>query len=120
MAPPLICLQCRTPSALTARRQIGYAQLMKYIAHGSGGPPAVMQLAEGPKPTLQSGQVLVEVHYAGVNRPDVAQRLGRYPPPPDASPILGLEVAGRVVEKSADVSTLKVGDEVSTLTTSGA
>jgi putative PIG3 family NAD(P)H quinone oxidoreductase len=93
---------------------------MKYIAHGSGGPPSVMQLAEGPKPALQSGQVLIEVHFAGVNRPDVAQRLGRYPPPPDASPILGLEVSGRVVEVGAEVATLKVGDEVCALTPGGA
>lgn len=92
---------------------------MKYIAHGSGGAPQVMQWVEGPKPTLQAGQVLIEVHYAGVNRPDVAQRLGRYPPPPDASPILGLEVAGRVVEVANDVTTRKVGDEVCALTHGG-
>jgi len=93
---------------------------MKYIAHGAGGPPTVMQLVDGPKPTLQPGQVLIEVHYAGVNRPDVAQRLGRYPPPPDASPILGLEVSGRVAEAASDVTTLRVGDEVCALTPGGA
>jgi NADPH2:quinone reductase len=92
---------------------------MKHISHGSGGAPDVMQLVEGPKPTLQAGQVLIEVHYAGVNRPDVAQRLGRYPPPPDASPILGLEVAGRVVEVASDVTTWKLGDEVCALTHGG-
>jgi NADPH:quinone reductase len=92
---------------------------MKYIDHGSGGAPDVMRFVEGPKPTLQAGQVLIEVHYAGVNRPDVAQRLGRYPPPPDASPILGLEVAGRVVEVTDDAAVWKVGDEVCALTHGG-
>jgi NADPH2:quinone reductase len=92
---------------------------MKHISHGSGGAPDVMQLVEGPKPTIQAGQVLIEVHFAGVNRPDVAQRLGRYPPPPDASPLLGLEVAGRIVEVAADVSSWKVGDEICALTHGG-
>lgn len=92
---------------------------MKHISHGSGGAPDVMQWVEGPKPSLQAGQVLIEVHYAGVNRPDVAQRLGRYPPPPDASPIIGLEVAGRIAEAASDVATWKVGDEVCALTHGG-
>jgi len=92
---------------------------MKHITHGSGGAPDVMQWVEGSKPTLQAGQVLIEVHYAGVNRPDVAQRLGRYPPPPDASPVIGLEVAGRIVEVAHDVTTWKLGDEVCALTHGG-
>jgi len=92
---------------------------MKHISHGSGGAPDVMQWVEGPKPSLQAGQVLIEVHYAGVNRPDVAQRLGRYPPPPDASPIIGLEVAGRIAEAASDVATWKVGDEVCALAHGG-
>ena len=77
---------------------------MRYIDHGKGGPPDVMQVAEGRKPTLKAGEVLIEVQYAGVNRPDVLQRSGSYPPPPGASPILGLEVAGRVVESAPDVT----------------
>jgi putative PIG3 family NAD(P)H quinone oxidoreductase len=93
---------------------------MKHITHGSGGAPEVMQWVEGSTPTLQSGQVLLEVHYAGVNRPDVAQRLGRYPPPPDASPLLGLEAAGRIAAVASDVTTWKVGDEVCALTPGGA
>ena len=93
---------------------------MKHITHGSGGAPEVMQWVEGPKPTLQQGQVLIEVHYAGVNRPDVAQRLGRYPPPPDASPLLGLEAAGRIAAVASDVTAWKIGDEVCALTPGGA
>jgi len=92
---------------------------MQFIAHGLGGAPDVMHLSEGPRPLLQPGQILIEVHYAGVNRPDVAQRMGRYPPPSDASPILGLEVAGRVVEVASDVTMWQVGDEVCALTAGG-
>jgi NADPH2:quinone reductase len=92
---------------------------MRVIDHGSGGPPEVLCVAERPRPSPSAGQVLIEVAYAGVNRPDVAQRMGRYPPPPDASPILGLEVAGRVVEVASDVTSLRVGDDVCALTHGG-
>ena len=66
---------------------------MRYIDHGQGGPASAMKLVEGPKPIPRPGEVLIEVQYAGVNRPDVLQRSGAYPPPPGASPVLGLEVA---------------------------
>ncbi len=92
---------------------------MRYIDHGQGGPASVMKLAEGPKPALKPGEVLIEVHYAGVNRPDIMQRSGSYPPPPGASPILGLEVAGRIVETAADVTQWKAGDLVCALTPGG-
>ena len=92
---------------------------MRYIDHGQGGPASVMELAEGPKPTLKPGEVLIEVHYAGVNRPDIMQRSGSYPPPPGASPILGLEVAGRIAETAPDVTQWKVGDVVCALTPGG-
>ena len=92
---------------------------MRYIDHGAGGPADVLRIAEGPRPTLRAGELLVEVHYAGVNRPDVAQRAGSYPPPPGASPVLGLEVAGRVVEVAPDVTAPRVGDLVCALTPGG-
>ena len=92
---------------------------MQYIEHGNGGDAAVMHLAEGPAPALRSGEVLIEVHYAGVNRPDVLQRAGSYPPPEGASKILGLEVAGVIVEKADDVTQWKVGDRVCALTPGG-
>lgn len=92
---------------------------MRYIDHGSGGPPELMRLTEGIRPTPSAGQVLIEVHYAGVNRPDVAQRLGKYPPPTDASPLLGLEVAGRIIEIAHGVTDWQVGDEVCALTHGG-
>src|SRR5258705_13172785 len=92
---------------------------MKYIDHGAGGAPEAMRLAETSQPSPRAGQVLIEVEYAGVNRPDVVQRLGRYPPPADASPILGLEVAGRVVDVASGVTAWKVGDRVCALTHGG-
>lgn len=92
---------------------------MRYIDHGSGGSPSVMKLAEGPQPTLKAGEVLIEVQYAGVNRPDVLQRSGSYPPPPGASTVLGLEVAGRIVGIAPDVTHWKAGDVVCALTPGG-
>ncbi len=92
---------------------------MRYIDHGQGGPASVMKLAEGPKPALKAGEVLIEVHYAGVNRPDIMQRSGHYPPPPGASPILGLEVAGRIVETAPDVTQWRTGELVCALTPGG-
>ena len=92
---------------------------MRYIEHGQGGPTSVMKLAEGPKPALKAGEVLIEVEYAGVNRPDVLQRSGSYPPPPGASPILGLEVAGKIVEVATDAAPWRIGDRVCALTPGG-
>ncbi len=92
---------------------------MKFIDHGTGGAPDCMQVKDGPLPQLKAGEVLIEVAYAGVNRPDVAQRSGSYPPPPGASPYMGLEVAGKVVAKSADVTQWNIGDSVCALTPGG-
>ncbi len=92
---------------------------MKFIDHGAGGPASVLMLAEGAKPVLKSGEVLIEVQYAGVNRPDILQRSGKYPPPPGASPVLGLEVAGEIVEVAPDVTQWKPGDVVCALTPGG-
>lgn len=92
---------------------------MLYIDHGKGGPADVLKPAEEPMPELQAGEVVVEVHYAGVNRPDVLQRSGSYPPPPGASPILGLEVAGRICAVAPDVTQWKIGDFVCALTPGG-
>ena len=62
---------------------------MKYISSAQAGPPEVLQIAEGPVPPVGPGEVLIRVEAAGVNRPDVLQRAGQYPPPPGASPVLG-------------------------------
>jgi NADPH2:quinone reductase len=92
---------------------------MQFIQHGNGGDADVMHLATGDLPGLRQGEVLIEVHYAGVNRPDVLQRAGSYPPPPDASPILGLEVAGIIIGKAPDVTRWQIGDRVCALTPGG-
>lgn len=94
-------------------------QTMSYVhANGAGGPE-VLGLATGPVPTPKPDEVLIRVQAAGVNRPDVAQRQGSYPPPPGASPILGLEVAGEVAAVGEQVTTLAVGDKVCALTNGG-
>ena len=92
---------------------------MRSIAVTQPGPPEAMQVAQGAVPQPRADEVLIEVAYAGVNRPDCAQRAGTYPPPPDASPILGLEVAGRVVARGGGVTAWNVGEEVCALTPGG-
>jgi putative PIG3 family NAD(P)H quinone oxidoreductase len=92
---------------------------MRYIEHGADGSVDSMRLVEGARPEPEAGEILIEVHYAGVNGPDVAQRQGRYPPPPGASPILGLEVAGRVAGAGEGVVEWRVGDMVTALVPGG-
>ncbi len=94
-------------------------QSMTYIAHGAGGAPEVMVPATGPVPVPRDDEVLIRVLAAGVNRPDVAQRKGEYPPPPGASPYLGLEVAGEVAAVGAQASGWKLGDKVCALVNGG-
>ncbi len=85
---------------------------MKYIDHGRGGDADVLQLAERDMPEVGAGEVLIRVAYAGVNRPDVLQRVGSYPPPRGASPWLGLEVSGVVAAVGQGVPEWKKGDRV--------
>ncbi|WP_237058905.1 NAD(P)H-quinone oxidoreductase [Microbulbifer sediminum] len=92
---------------------------MRYIDLPETGDPDVMQLAQGARPEPGEGEVLIRVAAAGVNRPDVAQRQGLYPPPPGASPVLGLEVAGEVVAVGSGVSRWQPGDRVCALTNGG-
>ena len=91
---------------------------MRYVAHESGGPET-MHVATGPLPTPQPGELLIRVEAAGVNRPDVAQRQGAYPPPPGASPVLGLEVAGEVAALGEGAQGWSVGDKVCALANGG-
>ena len=92
---------------------------MRHVAVDEPGPPRVMRVREGAVPEPRADEVLIDVAYAGVNRPDCAQRAGTYPPPPDASPVLGLEVAGRIVARGGNVTALGVGDVVCALTPGG-
>ncbi|TMG86772.1 MAG: NAD(P)H-quinone oxidoreductase [Betaproteobacteria bacterium] len=92
---------------------------MRYVKAREPGPPEVLSLDTTSTPSPKAGEVLIEVSYAGVNRPDCIQRAGLYPPPPDASPIIGLEVSGRVVALGDGVSEWRVGDFVCALTPGG-
>ncbi|HEV2547030.1 MAG TPA: NAD(P)H-quinone oxidoreductase [Stellaceae bacterium] len=83
------------------------------------GGPEVLKPASRPLPLPGAGEVLIQVAAAGVNRPDVMQRQGSYPPPPGASDIPGLEVAGTVVAVGLGVNHIKVGDAVCALVTGG-
>jgi len=93
---------------------------MKAIIITHPGGPEVLQLTERPKPSFGPGEVLVKVMAAGINRPDVYQRKGNYPPPAGApQDIPGLEIAGTVAEVGANVSRWKVGDKVCALVIGG-
>jgi NADPH2:quinone reductase len=92
---------------------------MRYVAAREPGPPDVLRLAETSVPLLGADEVLIQVAFAGVNRPDCLQRAGAYPPPADASPIIGLEVAGTIVATGENVRTWSVGDGVCALTPGG-
>ncbi|MEE8500570.1 MAG: NAD(P)H-quinone oxidoreductase [Kiloniellales bacterium] len=83
------------------------------------GGPEVLVPGTRPVPEPSAGEVLVKVAAAGVNRPDVLQRRGDYPPPPGASDIPGLEIAGTVVALGPEVSELALGDRVTALVTGG-
>lgn len=83
------------------------------------GAPDVLQLGQRPLPPIKADEVLIAVAAAGVNRPDIIQRQGGYPPPPGASDIPGLEVAGTIVALGEGVSGLAMGQEVCALVTGG-
>ena len=88
------------------------------VASGPGGPE-VMSLGRVAVPQPRPGEVLIRVMAAGVNRPDVLQRLGRYNVPPDASPLMGLEVAGEVVAVGEGVTRWQAGERVCALCNGG-
>src|SRR5450432_4521680 len=83
------------------------------------GPPEVLVWTELPDPKPATGEVLIAVRASGVNRADLLQRAGHYPPPPGASPVLGLECAGRIVAVGPAVEGWRIGDEVCALLAGG-
>lgn len=92
---------------------------MRGIAITEPGDADVLQIADVDAPTAGPGQVVVDMVAAGVNRADVMQRLGHYPPPKGASPLPGLEVSGTIREVGPDVEGWSVGDEVCALVDGG-
>ena len=92
---------------------------MNYIEIPTPGDPDVLRMVAGPRPEPGPGQVLIRVAAAGVNRPDLMQRQGKYPPPPGASLIPGLEVAGEVIAVGAGASQPGIGQPVCALLTGG-
>jgi len=94
------------------------ATMQAVVIAGAGGPD-VLCIGQRPVPRPAAAEVLVKVAYAGVNRPDVLQRLGKYPPPPGASDIPGLEISGRVVAVGEEADETLLGREVCALVTGG-
>ena len=93
--------------------------LMTVVEITTPGSPAVLRPVQRPVPALKSAEVLIKVVAAGVNRPDVLQRQGHYPPPPGVTDIPGLEVAGEVVAAAPGVIEPRVGDMVCALVAGG-
>ena len=95
-------------------------ETMRAIDPESPGGPDVLTLVERPVPKPGEGEVLVKVAAAGVNRPEVMQRKGQYPPPPGASSMLGMEFSGEIVALGAGVADEMLGQQVCALVTAGA
>jgi len=92
---------------------------MTAIGIKAAGGPDMLTAEQRPVPTPSAGEILVKIAAAGVNRPDVMQRMGLYPPPPGAPDIPGLEVTGEVVALGTDVRRWKLGDKVMALVSGG-
>jgi len=96
----------------------GLPENMRFVGLTGPGGPEVLEIRTMPTPVPGAHEVVIKVAAAGINRPDISQRQGKYPPPPGASPILGLEVAGVVAAAGKDAM-LKVGDAVCALVPGG-
>lgn len=92
---------------------------MRAIEITKPGGPEVLSLAERPTPTPRAHEVLIKIAAAGVNRPEVLQRLGLYPPPPGATDIPGLECAGEIIGLGSDTNGFAIGDKVCALLPGG-
>jgi NADPH2:quinone reductase len=92
---------------------------MRYVETAGAGGPEVLKMATGAVPAPRHGEVLIRVEAAGVNRVDIQQRLGSYAPPPGATAILGMEVAGEVVQRGEGATRYALGERVCALVNSG-
>ena len=92
---------------------------MKVVEIKKHGGPEVLYIGSRPIPKPNKKEVLIKVKAAGINRPDILQREGAYPPPKDASDILGLEISGKVIELGKNTKNIKIGDKVCALVSGG-
>ena len=93
---------------------------MKAILHREFGGPEVLGVSNNVEmPKIEKDEVLIKVHAAGINRPDILQRSGGYPPPPGASKILGLEVSGEIVDVGEDINKNLLNTKVCALVPGG-
>ena len=104
---------------MTQPQSTAQPRSMRFVDRSGDGGPEVMRLAEAAVPTPGRGQALIRVMAAGVNRPDIMQRRGLYPPPASANPVLGLEVAGEIVAHGFGDEGFAVGDRVCALVDGG-
>src|SRR6476469_3010077 len=120
-APTTMAFGSGSPVAIhpvEERRLIPRVTTMRAIEIAGHGGPEVLRAVRRPVPELRAGDVLIRVAGAGVNRPDVMQRMGKYPPPPGASDLPGLEVSGEVYE-TAGATRFTKGDRVCALVAGG-
>ena len=108
-----------TGNAMTPALPATTPMTMTAVGFAAPGGPEVLRPETLPVPVPGPGEVLIKVSFAGVNRPDVMQRMGSYPPPPGASPIPGLEIAGVVAALGEGVSTDLAGRKVCALVNGG-
>src|SRR6476620_4630448 len=92
---------------------------MRAVEIARPGGPEVLKSAVRPVPAAKANEILIKVAAAGVNRPDVLQRMGKYPVPPDASDLPGLEIAGEIAALGSSATRFKVGDKVCALVHGG-
>ena len=92
---------------------------MRAIIISTAGSPGVLRVEDRPMPAIGTADVLVRVEAAGVNRPDIMQRLGKYAPPPGASDVPGLEIAGTIERAGDGVTRWRAGDRVCALVAGG-
>jgi len=92
---------------------------MKVVEIGEPGPPDVLRIGTREIPKPRDNEILIKLSAAGVNRPDVIQRSGRYDPPPGASDLPGLEAAGKIVSVGSGVRRWRVDDDVTALLPGG-
>lgn len=95
------------------------SETMRVVRAGDAGGPEVLRVDHDPRPTAADGELLIEVAAAGLNRGDVMQRMGHYPPPPGVTDVLGLEASGTVVEVGPGVTGWSVGQECVALLAGG-